>query len=251
MKGILVDPIDRLARAQAGLTWGEFDRETQVYGLATTGGAISTDGDRRAHARRWHRLVAAEARPPCDNLVSADVVTADGRLLTASEYDNPSTSSGACGAAAATSASSRRSSTASIRSERSWPGRSSTRSAPRERSSRSTATSPRRAPDDLFCEFGVGPTAGRAAGPSSSSSSTTARRPRQRRLLAPARAFGSPLEDMLASLTYCEGPAGVRRGLPLRAAQLLEVEQHRELSDDAIDTMVSVHGECAVWRARW
>src|SRR5713226_10098195 len=41
MKGVRVDPARRTARAEAGLTWGEFDRETQAFGLATTGGQIS------------------------------------------------------------------------------------------------------------------------------------------------------------------------------------------------------------------
>jgi FAD/FMN-containing dehydrogenase len=44
MKGIRVDPVGRTARAQAGVTWGELDAETQAFGLATTGGVISTTG---------------------------------------------------------------------------------------------------------------------------------------------------------------------------------------------------------------
>jgi FAD/FMN-containing dehydrogenase len=44
MKGIRVDPAHRTARAEPGLTWGEFDRETQAFGLATTGGVVSTTG---------------------------------------------------------------------------------------------------------------------------------------------------------------------------------------------------------------
>ncbi|HSF29987.1 MAG TPA: FAD-dependent oxidoreductase, partial [Candidatus Tectomicrobia bacterium] len=44
MKGMRVDPAQRTAVAQAGLTWGEYDRETQAFGLATTGGVISTTG---------------------------------------------------------------------------------------------------------------------------------------------------------------------------------------------------------------
>jgi len=44
MKGMRVDPAARRATAQSGLTWGEFDRETQAFGLATTGGAVSTTG---------------------------------------------------------------------------------------------------------------------------------------------------------------------------------------------------------------
>ena len=42
MKGIHVDPVRRTARAQGGVTWREFNRETQAHGLATTGGVIST-----------------------------------------------------------------------------------------------------------------------------------------------------------------------------------------------------------------
>src|SRR5438132_10833657 len=44
MKGIRVDPVSRTVRAQAGVTWGEFDRETQAFGLATTGGQVTTTG---------------------------------------------------------------------------------------------------------------------------------------------------------------------------------------------------------------
>src|SRR5207253_10353488 len=44
MKGLRVDPTSQTVRAEAGLTWGEFDRETQLFGLATTGGFISTTG---------------------------------------------------------------------------------------------------------------------------------------------------------------------------------------------------------------
>jgi FAD/FMN-containing dehydrogenase len=44
MRSVRVDPVQRTARVQAGATWGEFDRETQAFGLATTGGQISTTG---------------------------------------------------------------------------------------------------------------------------------------------------------------------------------------------------------------
>ncbi|MDA1174511.1 MAG: FAD-dependent oxidoreductase, partial [Chloroflexi bacterium] len=44
MKAVMVDPAARTARAQGGVTWGEFNRETQVYGLATTGGIVGTTG---------------------------------------------------------------------------------------------------------------------------------------------------------------------------------------------------------------
>src|SRR5690349_19043576 len=88
MKGMRVDPAARRVRAQAGVTWGELDRETQVFGLATTGGRVTSTGiagfilgSGSGWLERLHGLA-------CDNLVSADVVTADGRVLTASADDN-------------------------------------------------------------------------------------------------------------------------------------------------------------------
>ncbi|MDP8991972.1 MAG: FAD-binding oxidoreductase [Actinomycetota bacterium] len=88
MKGIRVDPARRTATAQPGLTWAEFDRETQAFGLATTGGEVSdtgiaglTLGGGIGWLKRKHGLT-------CDNLISADVVTADGHLVAASEAEN-------------------------------------------------------------------------------------------------------------------------------------------------------------------
>jgi FAD/FMN-containing dehydrogenase len=88
MTGVRVNPDARTARAEAGLTWGEFDRETQAFGLATTGGEISTTGIAGltlgggiGYLQRKHGLT-------CDNLLSADVVTAQGHLLRASESEN-------------------------------------------------------------------------------------------------------------------------------------------------------------------
>jgi len=85
MKGIRVDPVRRRVRAQAGLTWGEIDRETQAFGLATTGGRVSSTGlvgFTLGSGSGWLERLHGWA---CDNLVAADVVTADGRLVTASE----------------------------------------------------------------------------------------------------------------------------------------------------------------------
>ena len=83
MKGMWVDPRARVARAQPGLLWGEFDHETQPFGLATPGGIVShtgiaglTLGGGLGWLMRRHGLTA-------DNLLSADVVTADGALVRA------------------------------------------------------------------------------------------------------------------------------------------------------------------------
>ena len=88
MKAIRVDLRRRTARAQAGVKWIEFDHETQAFGLATTGG---TDGDTGIAGLTlggglgW---LSGKYGLTVDNLVSADVVTADGRLLTASATEN-------------------------------------------------------------------------------------------------------------------------------------------------------------------
>ena len=55
-KGINVDPVRRTARAQGGVTWREFNRETQAHGLATTGGVVSTTGIAGFNARRRPRM---------------------------------------------------------------------------------------------------------------------------------------------------------------------------------------------------
>ena len=88
MKGVRVDPEARTARAQAGLTWGEFDRETQAFGLATTGGRISTTGVAGLTLGSGSGWLERSFGLSCDQLISADVVTADGELVTASEGEN-------------------------------------------------------------------------------------------------------------------------------------------------------------------
>ena len=88
MQGVRVDPVRRVARAEAGVTWRSFDHETQAFGLATTGGLVSstgiaglTLGGGIGWLMRKHGLAA-------DNLIAADLVTADGRLVHASKDDN-------------------------------------------------------------------------------------------------------------------------------------------------------------------
>jgi len=88
MKGIRVDPARRTARAQAGLTLGEFDRETQAFGLATTLGTVSKTGiSGLTLGAGWGHLHGVYGLA-LDNLIGVDVVTADGRLLTASASEN-------------------------------------------------------------------------------------------------------------------------------------------------------------------
>ena len=89
MKGMRVDPVNRTVRAQAGLNWGEFNRETQAFGLATTGGVVSTTGIAGLTLGGGLGWLMSKHGLSCDNLLSADIVTADGRFLTASAEQNP------------------------------------------------------------------------------------------------------------------------------------------------------------------
>jgi len=88
MKGIHVDPKARTARAQGGLTWNEFNRETQLHGLATTGGVVSTTGIAGLTLGGGLGWLMGKHALALDSLLSVDLVLADGRTLTASKDDN-------------------------------------------------------------------------------------------------------------------------------------------------------------------
>ncbi|HXH10318.1 MAG TPA: FAD-binding oxidoreductase [Alphaproteobacteria bacterium] len=88
MKGMHVDSQMRTARAQGGITWGEFNRETQLHGLATTGGVVSTTGIAGLTLGGGLGWLMSKYGLAADNLLSADLVTADGRVLHVSADDN-------------------------------------------------------------------------------------------------------------------------------------------------------------------
>jgi FAD binding domain/Berberine and berberine like len=88
MKGMCVDPVKRTAVAQAGLTWGDYDRETQAFGLASTGGVISTTGIAGLTLGGGIGWLMRKYGLSCDHLRAVDLVTADGQFLTASAAEN-------------------------------------------------------------------------------------------------------------------------------------------------------------------
>ena len=89
MKGIRVDPQGRTAYGQGGVTWAEFDRETQVFGLATPGGNVSNTGLAGLTLGGGLGSLSGQYGLSCDNLLSAEVITADGQFLKASAAENP------------------------------------------------------------------------------------------------------------------------------------------------------------------
>jgi len=84
MKGIHVDPKAGVVRAQGGVTWGEYNRETQLHGLATTGGVVASTGIAGLTLGGGLGWLMGKHGLAIDNLLSVEVVTAAGQVLTAS-----------------------------------------------------------------------------------------------------------------------------------------------------------------------
>ena len=89
MKGVHVDAGARRVRAQGGVLWGEYNRATHAYGLATTGGFVSTTGVAGLTLGGGVGWLMPKYGMAMDNLVSAEIVTADGHILTVSEETDP------------------------------------------------------------------------------------------------------------------------------------------------------------------
>ncbi|KRQ11137.1 FAD-linked oxidase [Bradyrhizobium pachyrhizi] len=89
MKRIDVDPVRRTARAEAGLDLGEFDRATQAHGLATTMGVNSDTGIAGLTLGGGFGKLGRKYGLTCDNLIAAEVVTAEGQVLRASATEHP------------------------------------------------------------------------------------------------------------------------------------------------------------------
>src|SRR5262245_1668682 len=89
MRAVRVDIDNRLVRVEGGATWGDVDRETQAFGLVAVGGIVSTTGVAGLALGGGQGWLRRTFGMTCDNLVSADVVTADGRLLSVSATSHP------------------------------------------------------------------------------------------------------------------------------------------------------------------
>jgi FAD/FMN-containing dehydrogenase len=88
LDGVEVDPDARIARAGGGVLWGQFDAATQEYGLSAPGGRVTTTGIGGFTTGGGYGWTSPRYGLTCDNLVSAEVVTAAGEVLTASEREN-------------------------------------------------------------------------------------------------------------------------------------------------------------------
>src|SRR4051812_3941056 len=89
MSSVHVDPALRVARVGGGATWGDVDRATQLFGLAVPGGRVPATGVGGLTLGSGSGWLERKLGFTCDSLLSAEVVTADGRVLTASADENP------------------------------------------------------------------------------------------------------------------------------------------------------------------
>src|SRR5215831_11134022 len=88
MKGVHVDPSSRSVRAQGGVIWAELNRETQLHGLAVTGGVVSTTGIAGLTLGGGLGWLMGKHGLALDNLRSVEIVTAEGKVLRASKEKN-------------------------------------------------------------------------------------------------------------------------------------------------------------------
>src|SRR5680860_635365 len=89
MKGIRVDPKNKTVRVEAGCTWGEVDQATHEFGMATVSGVISTTGVGGLTLGGGHGYLTRKYGLTIDNLISAEVVLADGKLVHTNKEENP------------------------------------------------------------------------------------------------------------------------------------------------------------------
>jgi FAD/FMN-containing dehydrogenase len=245
MKGIHVDAKARTARAQGGVTWNEFNRETQLHGLATTGGVVSTTGIAGLTLGGGIGWLMGKYGLALDNLMSVDLVTADGQALRVSETEQPDLfwalrgGGGNFGIAA------------SLEYRLHVVGPALTggfvyyplAAAPDVlRLFRELAAS---APDELMLVAGLfGAPDGSGAKVVTIGAAYCGPVRDGEAAVRPIKTFGDPILDTLGPTTYCELNATLDAGYPKGARNYWKSHFLPDLSDEAIQTMVECYDRC-------
>jgi FAD/FMN-containing dehydrogenase len=245
MKGIHVNPRTRRARAQGGVTWGELNRESQLHALATTGGVVSTTGIAGLTLGGGIGHTMGKYGLAVDNLRSAEVVTADGRVLQASAEENTDLFWALRGGGGNFGV------VSSFEFELHQVGPTVTAgviayplSAARDALKRYrdfTASEP-----DEFATFA-------ALGPAPDGSDTKIAAilvsciepgADTEKALTPLRSLGSPIVDTIGPMDYCVLNALLDPRLPRGAMNYWKSSFLRALSDEAIDAVVGAYEAC-------
>ncbi len=237
MKGIHVDAGIATARVQGGATWKEYNRETQLHGLASTGGVISSTGVAGLTLGGGLGWLMAKYGMAVDNLRSVEIVTAEGRVVTASTDENADLfwairgGGGNFGVASSFEFNVHPVGpivTGGLVAHPFATARDVLRFF-RDTRRRWQTSDARRRPDS---RPGRRDEAGRHCG-------VPLRTARRRRSGAPSRsrAFGSPVMDVIGPMPYRRSTRCSTAAFPKGALQLLEVQFLPTLSDAAIDTL--------------
>jgi FAD/FMN-containing dehydrogenase len=236
MKGMRVDPARRRARAQSGLTLGEFDHETQAFGLATPLGVVSMTGIAGLTLGGGLGWLNGKHGLACDNLLSADVVTADGRLLTASEEENEDLFWGIRGGGGnfgvVTSFEYRLHPVGPVLAGGLWHPAAKARDVLRFYHEFASGC-----PDELSISASLGraPDGSLVAGITVCYCGAIEE---GERVLRPLRAFGSPLEDGIRPMAYTALQSAPDEGFPPGQQHYWKSSNLEHLSDEAIEVMV-------------
>ena len=236
MRGIRVEPARSTARAEAGCTWRDLDRETQAFGLATTGGVIPTTGIAGLTLGGGLGWLMRKHGLSCDNLLSIDMVTADGRLVTANATENPELFWAARGGGGnfgvVTSFEYR------VHPVGQVLGGMMAHSLDRAREAlRFLREFTPSAPDNLttMAAFVTGPDGSKLLAVFVCYSGPLAE---GERALKPLRAFGPPVVDDIAAMPYIRLQSLLEPGFPPGQQNFWKSSFLRHLSDDAIDILV-------------
>jgi FAD/FMN-containing dehydrogenase len=236
MKGIRVDPVGRTVRAEGGVKWGEFDRETQTFGLATTGGTIADTGIAGLTLGGGHGWLGYKYGLVSDNLLSVDVVTADGQFRSANATEHAdlfwAIRGGGGNFGVVTSFEYRLYAVGPVLAGVVFHPFAKAKEALQFYRDFSRATHaelttyavPMTSPDgDKVVAIGVCYDGSVAEG---------------ERLIAPVRRFGPPLADHIRPIPYTELQSMFDAALPPRRQYYVKAHFLREISDDAIDIVV-------------
>ena len=241
MKQVDVDPIRRVARAGAGCTLGDFDAATHAHGLATTLGTAPPTGIAGLTLGGGLGWLMGRFGLACDNLVGAEIVTADGRLLRVGPTERADLLWGLRGGGGnfgvVTTLEYRlHPVTTVLGGSITYPVTAAREVFRRYREITATA------PDELTVYVGIQPLAtGPAFGIAACWSGDLAA---GERVLAPLRSIGTPTEDTIRPRPYVDMQA-LLSPPPVRVASYARSSFLRELSDEAIDVLVARAAETA------
>jgi FAD/FMN-containing dehydrogenase len=245
MRGIHVAPQTRTARTQGGVTWAEFNRETQLYGLATTGGIMSSTGIAGLTLGGGLGWLMGKYGLAVDNLLSVDLVTADGRVLRAGQDEHTDLFWAIRGAGANFGV------VASLEYQLHPVGPTITGGlvAHPFESAREVLRFYRDVTASLPDEFTV--SAGLIHAPDGSGAKLAAivvchcgPLDIGEAATRPIKAFGSPAMDAVGPLTYCQLNAMLDAAYPKGALNYWKSNFLAQLSDEAIDTMIECFASC-------